>query len=70
MKSLYKTCAGHNLLPRSLRFEFLEDPMGVVLCRGGFSDVSKCKHRGQEVAVKVLRACSNDGLRDMTNVSH
>ena len=70
MKSLYKMCAGHSLLPRSLHFELLEDPMGAVLCRGGSADVSKCEHRGREVAVKALRAHASNNLRDMTNVSH
>ena len=69
MKSLYKMCAGHTLLPVSLHFELHDDPMEVVLCRGGFADVSKREYRGQEVAVKVLRARKGNGLRVMTSVS-
>ena len=68
MKSLYKMCAGHNLLPGSLRFEMHEDPTGVVLCHGGFGDVSKREHRGQAVAVKVLRPRGGKSSQDMTNV--
>ena len=67
---LYKMCAGHTLLPRSLRFELHDDPIGVVVCRAGFADVSKHKHCDQEVAVKVLRARSSDGSQGMTNVGH
>ena len=70
MKSLYKMCAGHAVLPRSLHFELRDDPMGVVVCRGGFADVSKHAHCGGEVAVKVLRAHSSDGSQGMANVGH
>ena len=70
MKSLYKMCAGHALLPRSLHFELRDDPIGVVVCRGGFADVSKHMHRDREVAVKVLRAHSSDGSQGMANVGH
>ena len=70
MKTLYKMCAGHTLLPRSLHFELHEDPTDVVLFRGGFADVSKHAHYDQDVAVKVLRARSNNGSRDMINVGH
>jgi len=38
MKSLYKMCVGHALLPRSLHCELLENPIGVVMYRGGFAD--------------------------------
>ena len=40
MKSLYKTCAGHTLLPRSLHFELHDYQIGTVLSRGGFGDVN------------------------------
>jgi len=39
------------------------------MCHGGFADVSKRECRGQEVAVKVLRARKGNGLRVMTSVS-
>ena len=68
MKSFYKTCAGHTLLPRSLHCGPLENPMGVPLCRGGSADVLKREYRGREVAIKVLRTHSGNGSRDMTNV--
>jgi len=70
VKSLYKMCAGRNLLPISLRFELREDPAGVVVCRGGFADVSKHEHCGREVAVKVLRSRGSDHSQDMINVGH
>ena len=55
MKSLYKACAGHTLLPRSLHHELHGDLVGVPLYRGGFGDVWKHEHCDQKVAVKVLR---------------
>lgn len=70
MKSLYKMCAGHSLLPRSLHFEMPDDPRAVVVCHGGFADVSKREHSGQAVAVKVLRLRSNNNLQEMTNVGY
>jgi len=68
VKSLYKMCARHTLLPRSLHFEIPEDPTAVVLYHSGFADVSKREHRGQAIAVKVLRPRNGNGLQDMTNV--
>ena len=55
MKSLYRTCARHILLSRSLRIELPDSPTGVPLYRGGFGDVWKCEYREKQVAVKVLR---------------
>ena len=69
MKSLYKTCAGHTLLPRSLHFELHDDPTSVVLYRGGFADALKREYRGREVAVKTLRIHDNNGLQGITSVS-
>ena len=68
MKSLYKTCAGHTLFPRSLHFELHDNSMGVPLCRGGSADVLKREYRGRGVAIKVLRGYSGNGSRDMINV--
>ena len=68
MKSLYKMCAGHTLLPRLLHFELDDDPMDVVMYHGGFADVWKRRHRGQEVAVKVLRPRNGNGWQNMANV--
>ena len=70
MKSLYKTCAGHSLLPEQLQFELNDDQVGLAVCHGGLADVSKCEYRGQDVAVKVLRIPKGNGLQDMTNVGH
>ena len=69
MKSLYKTCAGHTLLPRSLRVELPDSPTGAVLYRGGFRDVRKREYGGREVAVKVL-GCAGIDLKKITRVSH
>lgn len=70
MRSLYKMCACHSLLPRSLHFELDGDTMDAVLYRGGFADVLKREHRGREVAVKALRIRDTDDLRDISSVGH
>ena len=69
VKSLYKMCAGRTLLPKSLHFEIPEDSAGVVVYRGGFADVLRREHRGQEVAVKALRVYGDNRLQETTNVS-
>ena len=69
VKSLYKMCAGHTLLPKSLHFELDGDLVGVPLYRGGFGHVWKREYRGREVAVKVLQAHRHGGSRDITKVS-
>lgn len=68
VKSLYKMCAGHALLPTSLYLELRESIGDVPPCRGGSADVSKHEYHGGEVAVKVLRVHSDS--RDMIKVSH
>ena len=67
MKSLYKMCARHVVLPSSLHFELRENALDAPLCSGGTADVSKHKYGDREVAVKVLRVRGD--LRDVTNVS-
>ena len=67
---LYKTCAGHTLLPMSLQIEVYYDPAEVPHSYGGFADVWKSEHLGREVAVKVLRRYAKSDLRKITRVSH
>jgi len=69
MSSLYKMCARHSLLPRSLQIGLCYDPAGIPHCRGGFADVWKGEHRGLEVAVKVLRTYTNSDLEMVARVS-
>jgi len=70
VKSLYKMCAGHTLLPRSLHFELPENQADAETRRGGFADVLKCEYRGRDVAVKALRVYDNNRWQDISNVSH
>jgi hypothetical protein len=70
VNALYKMCAGRTLLPRSLHSELLEGSTDVVVFRSGSADVSKREHRGQEVAVKVLRVYDDSYLQSMTSVSN
>ena len=68
MRSVYKMCAGHTMLPRSLHFELPENITGDVRCQGGFADVVKYEYGGRQVAVKVLRV-TECRLREIMNVS-
>jgi len=52
-----------------LHFEIPEDSAGVVVYRGGFADVLRREHRGQEVAVKALRVYGGNHWQETTNVS-
>jgi hypothetical protein len=69
LKSLYRTCGRHALLPKSLEIPICYDRTGVALFRGGFADVWKGEHRGRDVAVKVIRTYSNSDLQKITGVS-
>ena len=69
MGSLYKMCARHSLLPRSLQIEPRYDPASMPYYRGGSADVWKSEHRGSEVAVKVFKTHTNNDLETVTRVS-
>ena len=69
LKSLYKMCAGHTLFPSALKIELCDSPTGDPHCRGGFGDIWKREHQGQQVAVKVLRTYANSNLQKITRVS-
>ena len=70
LKLLYRACADHALLPRSLQVGVDDTLTGVPVCRDGFGDVRKCEYQGQQVAVKVLRTYGNDDPRKFARVSH
>ncbi|KAF9642573.1 kinase-like protein [Thelephora ganbajun] len=63
LRLLYKTCAGHALLPRSLQIELPDSITGVALYSGGFGDVWNREYQGQQVAIKVLRTYVHSDLR-------
>ena len=69
MKSLYKMCARHSLVPESLQVEPCYDPTSAALYGGGFADVWKGECRGLEVAVKVLKKYTNSDVDKITRVS-
>ena len=69
MRSLYKMCAVHSLLPRSLQIKVCYNPSGAAHCRGGFADVWKGNCGDRQVAVKVLRIYVNNDLQKITHVS-
>jgi hypothetical protein len=70
LKSLYRTCGRHALLPRALKIPVCYDRTSVALYRGGYADVWKGEHRGRDVAVKVIRTYSNDDLQKIVGVSY
>ena len=58
------------MLPGSLQIELCYNPADIPYCCGGFADVWKGKHRGLDVAAKVLRICATYDLEKITRVSH
>ncbi|KAF9780864.1 kinase-like domain-containing protein [Thelephora terrestris] len=66
LRSLYRVCARHSLLPRSLQIELGENLTGAARCHGAFGDVWKHEYQGQQVAVKVLKMYESDDLRLVT----
>ena len=70
LKSLYRTCGRHALLPRALKIPVCYDRTGTAMYRGGFADVWKGEHCGRDVAVKVVRTYSNIGLKKIIGVSY
>ena len=69
LKSLYRTCGRHALLPRALKIPIYHDRTGDPLYSGGFADVWKWKYCGRDVAVKVIRTYSNINLQKVIGVS-
>ena len=70
LKSLYSMCGRLALLPRTLKMPICYDRTGTASYRGGFADVWKGKHCGQDVAVKVIRTYSDDDLQKIVGVSY
>jgi len=69
LKSLYKMCGRHALLPTSLKVPVSFEQTGHALYRGGFADVWKGEHCGRDVAVKVIRIYSDSDLHRVVGVS-
>lgn len=69
LKSLYRMCSHHSLIPRALRIPICYDRNDHPLYKGGCVDVWKGEHCGQDVAVKVLRIYSTSDIRNVVDVS-
>jgi len=69
VKHLYKICRLRGLLPGPMQIELLENPSGAEHFHGGYGNVFKCTYQNLEVAVKVLRVCSNSDLQKTNRVS-
>ena len=68
LKLLYRTCAQHALLPRSLKVPICYDRTGHALFRGGYADVWKGECRGRDVAVKVMKTYPSSDLQKIIGV--
>lgn len=69
VKLLYRMCAHHSLLPRSLQIELSYNPADVPHARGGSADVWKGQYHDLEVGVKVLKTYATSDLQKITHVS-
>lgn len=69
LKLLYRTCGLHSRLPRALSVPVCYGQIGNSPRRGGYADVWKGEHLGQDVAVKVIRTYSSDVLGKIMHVS-
>ena len=70
LKTLYRMCGRHALLPGVLKVPICYDRTGAALYRGGFADVWKGQHCGRDVAVKVIRTYTNNILQKTIHVSY
>jgi len=55
LRTLYRICGHQALIPTSLAVPLCYDPAATAQCHGGFGDVWKGQHNGQDVAAKALR---------------
>ena len=69
LKLEYRTCGRHALLPGPLKIPVHYDRTVPPLYSGGFADVWKGEHRGQDVAVKVLRTTLSSDTQRIIGVS-
>ena len=68
LKVVYRMCGRNRLLPRSLQVPLCYDRQGFPLYAGGFADVWKGEHLGQDVAVKVIRTPSSVDLQSSRKI--
>ena len=69
LRCSYKMCGREAILPKSLPIPICYDPMETPQGSGGFADVWKGKHNGQEVAAKVLRVNTRGDIEKNRRVS-
>ena len=62
MRSLYKVCGHHAVVPESMRIPLCYNPSETPCCDGGFADVWKGTYNGQTVAAKVVRVYKSDNF--------
>ena len=62
-RRLYRTCGRRGLLPETLKIPVCYDRNVYPLYQGGYADVWKGEHCGQEVAVKVIRIYRGKNLQ-------
>ena len=68
LATLYKICSHHALIPRSMQIPLCYNRTEAPRYQGGFAEVWKGKHKGVEVAVKVLKVFATSELTRITRV--
>ena len=69
MRTLYRICGNQFLIPTSLAVPLCYNPAVTAQCHGGFGDVWKGQHNGQEVAAKALRVSLGTDFEPTRKVS-
>jgi len=69
LRTLYRICGHQVLVPTSLEVPLCYDPATTPQCHGGFGDVWKGQHNGQEVAAKALRISLSTDMKSTRKVS-
>ncbi|KAF9645731.1 kinase-like protein [Thelephora ganbajun] len=65
LRYLYRSCGHNALLPTSLQIPLCYDQNEPAHGRGGFADVWKVQHNGQDVAAKALKVYSTDNFKEI-----
>ena len=68
LRASYRVCGRRALLPKSLQIPLPYNPSELSARSGGFGDVWKGKHRGQDVAAKAVRVGSPNDLERIRKV--
>ena len=68
LATLCRVCGNQALLPRSVQIPLCYDRTDAPLYHGGFAEVWRGEHQGNEVAVKVIKVYKTSNLVKITRV--